>query len=135
MSNNAEIAADRVAATLLRALREHPERDLNDLLSRAATMVPQPRPTSHANRPKGKPAPHLELGAFTCDQALGTLRLTLSGDALYLWRRGTAEQLTKIKMETCAGSGYTLTLSGDRSQPDGFVLSLDRAPELPYVRR
>lgn len=50
-------------------------------------------------------------------------------------RRGAAEQLTQISIETYTGNGYALTLSGDRSQPDGFVLSLDRASELPYARR
>ncbi len=81
---------------------------------------------------------HTWLGTFTCDQVPGALRLSCRGPALYLWRRGTADQLARTCSEgrTYAGPGYTLTIpaAGNLTNCDlnAFTLDLDRAPALRY---
>lgn len=136
LSNDAGTAADHVLAAILRDLRERPELDVVDLLSRAKS----PRRSARADnaRPRsvgGDHSSHAELGTFTCDQAPGNLRLTRSAEALYLWRRGTGDELAQVGPTAYTGDGYTLTLAGDTNQVDRFTLDLDRAPGLTYIRQ
>ncbi|MEV0963696.1 serine hydrolase domain-containing protein [Streptomyces sp. NPDC049910] len=135
LSNHAGIAADYVVAALLRELRTRPAQDLADLLSRAAATQPRSQRVTPASPAPAATEQHTELGTFTCGQVPGHLRITHIGDALYLWRRGTADQLTKSGPQSYSGDGYRLTLTGDAERPDAFVLSLDRAPGLVYARR
>ncbi|MET7712303.1 serine hydrolase domain-containing protein [Streptomyces sp. NPDC005407] len=135
LSNNADIAADRITAGLLRKLREHQDVDLADLLPRVAATPRELKPVvplAGASRAQGS---HLELGTYTCDQAPGSLRLTRSAGILHLWRRGTRDQLTQEGPTAYTGNGYTLTLTGATDKADRFTLDLDRAPGLTYVRR
>ncbi|MGH3897469.1 MAG: hypothetical protein ACRDTA_04285 [Pseudonocardiaceae bacterium] len=69
----------------------------------------------------------------------GALRLSCHGRNLYLWRRGTADQLSRTRAagQTYAGPGYTLTLLPTANDftncdIDAFTLDLDRAPALHY---
>lgn len=78
------------------------------------------------------------MGAFACDEVPGVLRLSRHGPALYLWRRGTADQLacTCVEEQTYAGPGYTLTIPAadivTNGYLDAFTLNLVRAPALHY---
>jgi len=137
MSNHSGIAADHVAATTLADLDHHPEADLGEVLRRSLQQRPKP-PPAPVNRPK-LDAPHMPLGTYACEDVPGTVRLTRSEGALYLWRRGTRDYLTRSGPATYTADGYTLTLTtspADKCEPspDGFVLDLDRAPGLHYRR-
>lgn len=135
LSNNTDIAADHLAAAILRGLREHPERDPWDVLRQSADLRRKPAATDPPQHAHGDHGPHIELGTFTCDQAPGSLRLTRSADTLHLWRRGTRDQLTQAGPATYTSNGYTLTLTGSIDQVERFTLDLDRAPGLAYIRR
>ncbi|MFG2800559.1 serine hydrolase domain-containing protein [Streptomyces pseudovenezuelae] len=134
LSNHDGIAADQVAAAARAELAHTLEADLSKLLHRQ----PGPPPTV-ADR-SGTDMPHFPLGTYACDEVPGTLRLTLSNSSLYLWRRGTPDRLTRTGAATYAANGYTLTLptapaDDGAPTPDSFILDLDRAPGLQYLRR
>lgn len=135
LSNNSGVAADHVSAAILRDLRTHPAQSPREALIRAATLQQSPHNAVRAQHTHGEPSPHTELGTFICDQAPGSLRLTRSASALYLWRRGTKDQLIPASQGAYTGNGYILTVPGSTEQIDRFTLDLDRAPGLTYIRQ
>ncbi|MEV0188401.1 serine hydrolase domain-containing protein [Kitasatospora purpeofusca] len=134
LANTADLAAEHVVAAVLRALEQHPGQDLEQLLPLAAGHGRQPVTTAAAGHCGDDGRLRHELGRFTCDQVPGTLRLTRTGDTLHLWRRGTPDRLAPAGPGTWAGKGYTLTLPGGTDHIEDFILDLDRAPSLTYVR-
>ncbi|MFD3538260.1 serine hydrolase domain-containing protein [Streptomyces sp. NPDC058662] len=135
LSNNPGLSADRVIAAILRDLHEQPMLAPKEVLLRAATMERTPGTVARTQPILDDRDRHTELGTFTCDQALGSLRLTSSAGALHLWRRGTRDQLTPTGPGVHAGNGYTLTMPSSMDQVDRFTLDLDRAPGLTYIRQ
>ncbi|MFI9327727.1 serine hydrolase domain-containing protein [Kitasatospora sp. NPDC052868] len=135
LANATDLAADHVVAAVLRELDEHPDHDVGDLLPLAAARARRPpRAAEDGHDQQDDGQLHRELGRFISDQVPGTLRLTRTGDALHLWRRGTSDRLTPAGPTTWTGNGYTLTLTSDADDTEGFTLDLDRAPGLAYVR-
>ncbi|MFJ4674065.1 serine hydrolase domain-containing protein [Kitasatospora purpeofusca] len=135
LSNSRDLAADHALAAVLRSLDQHPDQDVDKLLSLAAERARHPGTTPAADhREDDGDQPRRELGRFTCDQVPGTLRLTRTGDTLHLWRSGTPDRLTPTGPATWAGNGYTLTLPGGTDHIEDFTLDLDRAPGLAYLR-
>ncbi|MFF4443537.1 serine hydrolase domain-containing protein [Streptomyces sp. NPDC001502] len=135
LSNNADVAADHITAAILRGLGEHPGPDPEGVLRTAATLRPEPKAAAHTQHAHRDRSPDVELGTFSCDLTPGCLRLTRSANILYMWRRGSRDQLTQTGPAAYVGNGYTLTLTGSTDQLDSFTLDLDRAPGLTYVRR
>ncbi|MFJ5851197.1 hypothetical protein [Streptomyces sp. NPDC092903] len=70
--------------------------------------------------------PHTTIGAFTCDQVPGSLRLS----------RSNGERLNSMNPMLYTGTGYTLTLlepaGTEGTSVTSFVLGLDRAPGLHF---
>ncbi|MFI1864377.1 serine hydrolase domain-containing protein [Streptomyces jumonjinensis] len=135
LSNNAGLSADRVAGAILRDLHQQPTLAPKGALVHAAALKRTPSTAMQALPTPDDRSQQTELGTFTCDQAPGSLRLTRSADALYLWRRGARDQLTPAGPGVYVGNGYTLTVSISTSQIDQFTLNLDRAPGLTYIRQ
>ncbi|MQS39038.1 serine hydrolase domain-containing protein [Streptomyces katsurahamanus] len=135
LSNNAGLPADRIAGAILRDLHQQPTPAPREALVRAAALEQTPSTVMQALPTPDDRSQQAELGTFACDQAPGSLRLTRSADALYLWRRGARDQLTPAGPGIYAGNGYTLTVSSSTSRIDQFTLDLDRAPGLTYIRQ
>ncbi|GGV01513.1 hypothetical protein GCM10010495_10750 [Kitasatospora herbaricolor] len=141
MSNSDTIAADRVAARLCIELRRNHIDELEGVLARAADEVSMAsRDPSRANGDSTQPdiAGHTGLGTFVCTDVPGMLRLTQKRGALYLWRRGSGDQLVSSGPLSHDGPGYRLTLrsaDGNDAAPDAFTLDLDRAPGLNFKRQ
>ncbi|MFD5470950.1 serine hydrolase domain-containing protein [Streptomyces sp. NPDC127105] len=140
LSNHSGIAADHVAASTVVDLARDPGTNPDQLLSRALRDQPvSSRATAADDRGSEGEMPHAPIGTYVCGEVPGTVRLTRSGDSLYLWRRGTRDLLTAIGPAAYTADGYTLTLPtkptcGTEAHFDGFVLDLDRAPGLHYHR-
>lgn len=139
LSNHSGIAADHVAAIAVDALVRHPAPHPGPLLSGVLRDRPTPRATATDDREGETEAPHTPVGMYVCEEVPGAVRLTRSGKALYLWRRGTRDRLVRTGPVMYKADGYTLTLPSQprdstEAQPDGFVLDLDRAPRLRYRR-
>ncbi|WP_162890192.1 serine hydrolase domain-containing protein [Streptomyces olivoreticuli] len=137
-SNHTGIAADRIAITALAELDRHPGTDPDEILRRSLACRPE-RPPTPSDRPDHD-APHTPLGTYASEDVPGTVRLTRSEGALYLWRRGTPDRLNRTGPATYTANGYTLTLptkldEGSNSTVESFVLHLTRAPGLSYRRR
>jgi CubicO group peptidase (beta-lactamase class C family) len=142
LSNHADIHADHVAAHIVQYLAHGGALDkirtyLGALGTKGDTAPKHNVPTALTDPPV--PADqHTWLGTFTCDEVPGVLRLSRHGPTLYLWRRGTADQLARARTEeqTYAGPGYTLTVPTtdtlNHGHPTTFTLDLDRAPALHY---
>jgi CubicO group peptidase (beta-lactamase class C family) len=114
-----------------------------------ATPDPAPAPAS-GPAPGKRPAPgagqndaygedtarHTMLGSYACDQVPGRLRLSRCDGTLFLWRRGTRDQLSRTGPATYSAPGCTITLAQDGDAPGepvtGFRVDLDRAPGLEY---
>ncbi len=139
LSNHSDIAADHVAASVMADLARDSGTNAGQLLSRAVRNQPSPRATAADDRGSDGEMPHAPIGTYACGEVPGTVRLTHSGDSLYLWRRGTRDLLTATGPTTYTADGYTLTLptkptGRTEARFDGFVLDLDRAPGLHYHR-
>lgn len=144
LSNNTDISADHLAAHLVQRLtgRDTP----NEICAWLGAFTirdgaaPKRATPGTATEPHAPADQHAWLGTFACDEVPGTVRVSRDGPALYLWRRGTADQLTPTcgKGRIYAGPGYTLTvpeanaLTNDHL--DAFTLDLARAPGLHYRR-
>ncbi len=139
LSNNADIHADHIAARIVQYLTH------GGTLDRIHTCLGHLRPDNgtapRRNAPAAPPPEadqHTWLGTFSCDEVPGVVRLSRHGPILYLWRRGTADQLARMRTETqtYAGPGYTITISTtsplSNDHLDAFTLDLDRAPALHY---
>ncbi|MFB7782196.1 serine hydrolase domain-containing protein [Streptomyces vinaceus] len=135
LSNNGELSADRVTTAILRNLHKQPTLAIEEALAQATAVERTPGAAVQAQPTVDDLSRHTELGTFTCDQAPGSLRLTRTTGALHLWRRGTTDQLTPTEPGVYAGNGYTLTMAGNTNHGDRFILDLDRAPGLTYVRQ
>ncbi|MYT21760.1 serine hydrolase [Streptomyces sp. SID7760] len=135
LSNNAGISADRVTAAILRNLHQQPTLAPKEALVHAAAREQTPNAAVQDQPTPDGLGQHTELGTFTCDQAPGNLRLTRRADTLHVWRRGTCDRLTPTGSGIYAGNGYTLTVSSGTGQVDRFILDLDRAPGLTYIRQ
>lgn len=134
LSNHSGLAADHLAATVLRELARTSDADA--LLAHALRSHRSPQHVREAARPEGVGASHIPLGTYTCDEVPGALRLTRSAGSLYLWRRGTCDQLfSSSRASVFTANGYAVTLRGDAQDgPAGFTLDLERAPGLRYQR-
>jgi CubicO group peptidase (beta-lactamase class C family) len=147
LSNNSDIRADRLAATI------DPHASTNAIKTALETVMAtadcRPRAATPAGcSPKTGPEPnrqpltftgeHVWQGTYACDEVPGTVRLSNDGTDLRLWRRGTADRLTHADLtgRTHAGPGYTLTILAPdpitHGRPDAFILDLTRAPGLHY---
>ncbi|MFD4906576.1 serine hydrolase domain-containing protein [Kitasatospora purpeofusca] len=140
MSNNGTIAADRLAAKLGIGLRWNHIDQLEGVLARAAEEVSASGDPNRTNGGSAQPdiASHTGLGTYVCTDVPGTLRLTQKRGALYLWRRGSGDQLVSSGPLGHSGPGYRLTLRSayrHDAAPDGFTLDLDRAPGLHFKRQ
>ncbi|MER8091880.1 serine hydrolase domain-containing protein [Streptomyces goshikiensis] len=135
LTNNSRVGAEHISASILRDLRTRSALSPHEMLVRAAALQETPRNAPRAQHSRGEPSSFTELGTFTCDQAPGSLRLTLSANVLHLWRRGTRDRLSPKGPGVYTGNGYTLTLSSGTDLVDRFTLDLDRAPGLTYVRQ
>ncbi|MEU6295296.1 serine hydrolase domain-containing protein [Streptomyces erythrochromogenes] len=134
LANSTGIAADHALAAVLRALDEdHDRDDLEGVMSLAARRA-QRSDLPVADGCAADGGAQRELGRFTCDEVPGVLRLTSTGDAFHLWRRGTPDRLAPVGPGMWAGNGYSLTLPGGTDDIKGFTLDLDRAPRLIYKR-
>ncbi|MGH3871447.1 MAG: serine hydrolase domain-containing protein [Pseudonocardiaceae bacterium] len=142
LSNNAHIDADHVAAHIKQHLTHggtfNEIRTYLRTFEMADGTAPKRAAPAAPINPSAPATQHTWLGTFACDEVPGVLRLSRHGPALYLWRRGTADQLTRTCAEgrTYTGSGYTLTvLTADaltNGHLDAFRLDLTRAPALRY---
>lgn len=136
LSNNARLSADRVTAAILRNLHQQSTLAPKEALVRtAAALLCTTSAAVRAQTTLDDRTQHTEIGAFTCDQAPGILRLTRSAGTLHLWRRGTIDQITLAEPGVYVGNGYTLTLTSGEDPIDYFMLDLDRAPGLLYIRQ
>jgi CubicO group peptidase (beta-lactamase class C family) len=132
LSNHAGVAADHVASGAL-SQPVHQEADLRQLVEAALTTAAEIPTAPPCLAGKNDTSEHTPIGSYTCDEVPGILRLTRSGDQLYLWRRGTSQKLKPISPQSYAGEGYAIILpTTSIDAPQGFVLNLDRAPGLVY---
>jgi CubicO group peptidase (beta-lactamase class C family) len=129
MTNHADIDAAAAAHKLLQHTDNLTQTKLQQLLAPLLELPADPPPTM---RPVAQD--HEQLGTYSCPETPGTLRLTVCEGRLHLWRRGTADALAPAEPDTYDGPGYRLTLRGAQSEPEGFELSLTRAPGLAYRR-
>lgn len=140
LSNNADIYADHVASHIVQRLTHGsaPDEIHTYLGAFSATAGTAPKRTAVPTDPPAPADQHTWLGTFACDEVPGVLRLSRHGRALYLWRRGTADQLSRTCTDgqTYAGPGYTLTVSATdtltNDHLNAFTLDLLRAPALHY---
>lgn len=135
LSNRADVRADHVLARILDHLAQgDARRDIQAFLNAlviADAATPKPRTATPPAQAPAETDPHTWLGAFTCDQVPGILRLSRHGEDLYLWRRGARDRLADIDGRSYAGPGYTLTFSAGAGIGE-LTLDLDRAPGLRY---
>lgn len=142
LSNRSDIPADRIAATAADELTRSPDADARHLLAHAARIAPVPDGHSglRARLKEILDASHTVLGTYVCDDVPGDLRLSRRAGALYLWRRGAGEQLTRTGTDRYVSTGLGLYFPGAPRKdaefsPDAFILDLDRAPGLHYRLR
>ncbi|MGV9266574.1 serine hydrolase domain-containing protein [Kitasatospora sp. NPDC003701] len=126
LSNHAQLDAARIAAPIVASI----DSANSDLLGAQlvatrgeAEEVPASEPVADSE--------HIKIGAFTCEDVPGTLRLTRSSNGLHLWRKGTGDRLAQTGSLTYTGPGYTITLDTQETVTC-FRLDLQRAPGLLY---
>ncbi|MEU6233053.1 serine hydrolase domain-containing protein [Kitasatospora sp. NPDC047058] len=126
LSNHAQLDAARIAAPIVAAIDSA---DL-DLLDAQLVATRGEAEEAQGSEPVAD-SEHIEIGAFTCEDVPGTLRLTRTSSGLHLWRKGTGDRLAQTGSLTYTGPGYAITLDTQEAVT-GFRLDLQRAPGLLY---